>query len=88
MIICPHCHKRIDGEEDKEADHQLVLEMRDYLLSAKRKQLGKMMCERCKIEDAKSWHLHHKRYGKDITLYDLELLCDVCHWNIPACVYN
>ena len=27
----------------------------------------------------KGYQLHHKRYGKDITLYDLALLCGDCH---------
>ncbi len=26
-----------------------------------------------------SYQMHHKRYGEDITLYDLELICGACH---------
>ena len=35
-------------------------------------------CSHCENELIE-FQLHHKRYGLDITLYDLELLCPKCH---------
>jgi hypothetical protein len=58
-----------------------ILALRTYILYLKEKELGALMCEECKKE-TKDLDIHHKRYGKDITYYDLMLLCEACHKNI------
>lgn len=94
-MLCPHCHKSIEIKDFKEEDSQeflnyeerlywqrVIAEMRPYLLMAKKYQLGSLKCERCGNESLK-WHFHHLRYADNITLFDIELLCDKCHLNIP-----
>lgn len=48
-----------------------------YLLYLKKQDLGELKCEVCGSK--KDLELHHKKYGKDVTYYDLELLCYKCH---------
>lgn len=82
-MFCPHCNKIITDTEVAEAeDRTLVADMRQYILMAKQ-GLGIHGCERCGIK-GKPMDIHHKRYGRDITIYDLELLCESCHREIPT----
>ena len=62
------------------ADDRLVKDMRKYILSAKA-FIGITECERCGMP---ATNIHHLRYGSDVTIYDLELLCEDCHWAIPT----
>jgi len=58
--------------------NQLVNRLRPYIMAAKREQ-GITSCERC-ASDVRL-EINHKRYGEDVTLKDLELLCEECHSN-------
>ena len=52
-------------------------------MDLKKRELGSLRCERCGGTQGKTKkhgiELHHKRYGLDVTYYDLELLCWPCH---------
>jgi hypothetical protein len=52
------------------------LAMRPYLFAAK-KARGITACEHC--GGSEKLEFNHTRYGSDITLNDLELLCSLCH---------
>lgn len=40
--------------------------------------MQKGFCAKCS-QKMTGFQLHHKRYGIDISLYDLELVCGSCH---------
>lgn len=62
-------------ERDEEARDVQML--RPYILNIKEKELGSLNCEICGSDN--NIEIHHKRYGSDITIKDLELLCFNCH---------
>jgi formylmethanofuran dehydrogenase subunit E len=55
-----------------------VMQLQEYILTLKEKELGSIRCEKCGATKGRL-EIHHKRYGKDINYYDLELLCKKCH---------
>jgi len=55
-----------------------IIELRPYILALKKKEMGKLKCERCGQKDTE-YHIHHKRVAMDVNYYDLELLCWACH---------
>ena len=62
-------------ERDEEArDVRMLL---PYILHIKKQQLGSIDCERCGSN--KDTEIHHKRYGSDVAIKDLEILCYNCH---------
>ncbi len=52
--------------------------LRPYIMHLKEKELGFLHCEGCG-ETEGTLDVHHKRYGLDVTMRDLELLCGPCH---------
>lgn len=58
-------------------NHDTVKALRPYLLSVMTEQFGDK-CAECGIT-ARYYEIDHKRYGSDVTMYDLQLLCALCH---------
>ncbi len=56
--------------------NQLANHMRPYIMGAKKEQ-GIAACEKCGSTERPE--VNHKRYGENVTLNDLELLCRSCH---------
>ena len=57
--------------------HHITVSLKAYLLPALKYKFGDK-CANCgKTEN--DYQKDHKRYGKDITMYDLQLLCEQCH---------
>ena len=67
-------------ERDQERRDVAHNGLRKYILALKGKELGSLKCEVC--GHTKDLDIHHKRYGKDVTYYDLMLLCMDCHGSI------
>jgi hypothetical protein len=63
-------------QSERTYHNTLINRLRPHIMHAK-KELGITTCERCGRSDR--LEINHKRYGEDITLYDLELLCISCH---------
>lgn len=57
-------------------DHFLTSRLRPYILEAFR-QLKKLKCDVCGAKER--LNIHHRRYGPNVTLYDLQLLCSKHH---------
>lgn len=65
-------------KQEREAEMYDVLTLQHYILALKCRDLGELKCEECgNLEDLQ---IHHKRYGIDVTYYDLQLLCRNCHF--------
>lgn len=54
--------------------------LRNYILHIKKERNGSLNCERC---GAPGIDLNHKRYGVYVTIDDLELICEQCHYKQP-----
>lgn len=68
--------------EDREQQQRDILELRKYILALKQRDLGgELICEMCGCNN-KPFDIHHKTYKKDLTYYDLQLLCEDCHKSI------
>lgn len=57
--------------------NKLSQTLRPYLLSALKAKYGDY-CAEC-LMPYDSYEIDHKRYGDDITIKDLQLLCYTCH---------
>lgn len=60
-----------------ERDHEAAEALR-YILVPLLMEMQKGKCAKCKRKK-KSMDIDHKKYGPDVTLYDLQLLCVECH---------
>lgn len=66
-------------KEQQTADGLIISEMRQ-IITALLREIKSDGCFKCgKITD--KYQIHHKRYGDDITINDLELLCIDCHYS-------
>ena len=63
--------------ELRQINHDITTQMRQYVLFAIFED-NKHYCFDCKCTD-KPLEIHHKRYGLDVNIYDLEILCHDCH---------
>lgn len=59
------------------AYHRQIEDLRQYLLPLMTEEFGDL-CADCG-EQKDSYQIDHMRYGDDITMYDLQLLCVDCH---------
>lgn len=66
-------------KSEKEKNWVDVCILCPYLLYLKKQDIGELKCEICGSK--RYLEFHHKKYGKDVTYYDLELLCSKCHQN-------
>jgi len=66
--------KFLNKKEGDQVDFTLM-----KLIVALLKKLQEGKCLLCKIV-LKDFEIHHKKYGDDITIYDLALLCKKCHY--------
>ena len=57
--------------------HNTIKDLRQYLLPLMIDTFGDK-CAICK-QQYSSYEIDHIRYGDDITMYDLQLLCADCH---------
>jgi hypothetical protein len=64
--------------EMQEVNRRDVKGLKPYLLHLKKKELGGWYCEEC-WDEGPSLDLHHKRYAMDVTVDDLQVLCEPCH---------
>lgn len=51
--------------------------MRPYLITAMKNVFGDK-CAKCNLQFV-AYEVDHKRYAQDITIHDLQLLCNECH---------
>lgn len=64
--------------KQERAEHQaLIADMRYYLLHALKLEFGDI-CQMCR-KHYDNYDIDHKRYAHDITILDLQLLCEDCH---------
>lgn len=64
-------------KQERMQEHYDSIFLRPWILAVKERELGKLMCEDCGSEE--NLQIHHKRYGIDVTYYDLKLVCFQCH---------
>lgn len=57
--------------------HKAVQDLRPFLLPTMKQEFG----DRCAVCGVRknSYEIDHKRYGDQVTMYDLQLLCVDCH---------
>jgi len=58
--------------EIRRINHNLCDNMRDYIYHLKGR-----VCEEC--GETNNLEIHHKRYGLDVSINDLSILCHDCH---------
>jgi len=61
----------------REINHSMNSNMRSYILAVIFGDKN-VCCQECKSTN-KPLEFHHKRYGLDVTVADLEYLCRECH---------
>ena len=61
----------------KQYHYQLINDMRPYILTALKRVFGDT-CANCGLR-FEYYEIDHKRYVADITIFDLQLLCNDCH---------
>ncbi len=59
-------------------DYAITQSLRHYLLPLMIQTFGDQ-CAGCGLYYPE-YEIDHKRYGPDVTMYDLQLLCEDCHW--------
>ncbi len=67
--------------EDREQQHKDMRGLLPYIKAIKLKEHGCIKREMCGLE-TNEVDCHHKTYKKDLTYYDLQLLCIPCHTSI------
>lgn len=61
----------------KQYHHQLINDMRPYIMTVLKRVFGDK-CAKCGLR-FEYYEIDHKRYLADITIFDLQLLCNDCH---------
>ena len=67
--------------QEREQQQLDITELRPYILYLKKRDLVELQCEICGKKDC-NFDIHHTSYKKDLTYYDLKLLCEECHKSI------
>jgi DNA-directed RNA polymerase subunit RPC12/RpoP len=70
-----------EERQEKEWEREDVTMLCPYILYIKKQKLGEIRCEECGSK--RNLEIHHKRYGEDVAIKDLKLLCHKCHNNKP-----
>jgi len=65
---------------ERNKDYEAIFYLKPYILALKEKYLNGLKCEICGSANI-PLDIHHKKYGADVTYYDLILLCDNCHYD-------